>query len=175
MKLKWCLCWVRISLSDGSLKINYYLADRFFRLGGPCAGKGFLCTKAAQEIEDIDHICMGDILRAERSTPGSPWAEEIERQIREGGLVRSELSMELLQLHISKALERRRRKFFLDGFPRKVDQAILFEEKVRQPRKFDSRWLTPKDWSVQSSNILGLPKRGYDRTSFEPLENFWKS
>jgi UMP-CMP kinase len=82
-------------------------------------------------MEDIDHICMGDILRAERNTPGSPWAEEIEYQIREGGLVRSELSTELLQSHISKALEGGRRKFILDGFPRKVDQAILYEKKVR--------------------------------------------
>jgi UMP-CMP kinase len=83
-------------------------------------------------MDDIDHICMGDILRAERNTPGSPWAEEIEYQIREGGLVRSELSTELLQSHISKALEGGRRKFILDGFPRKVDQAILYEKKVRR-------------------------------------------
>jgi UMP-CMP kinase len=93
-------------------------------------------------MKGIDHICMGDILRAERDTPSSPWAKEIEDQIRKGGLVPSQLSMKLLQSHISKALVRGQRKFILDGFPRKVDQAILFEKKVRQPNKIHGVWLT---------------------------------
>ena len=84
-------------------------------------------------MKEIDHICMGDLLRAERNTPGSPWAEEIQHHMREGGLVPSDLSMSLLQSYLSKALEGGRRKFILDGFPRKIDQAILFEKKVRQP------------------------------------------
>jgi UMP-CMP kinase len=138
------------------------LANGFFRLGGSCVGKGFLCIKVAHEVEDIDHICMGGILRAERNTPNSSWVKEIEQQMREGDLVRSELSMELLQSHISKVLEGGRRKFILDGFSRKVDQAILFEEKVHQPKKFVTRWLTLKDWFVQSSNIFELLKGGYD-------------
>lgn len=50
--------------------------------------------------------------------------------MREGGLVSSKLSVELLQSHISKAMEGGRRKFILDGFPRKLDQVTLFETKV---------------------------------------------
>lgn len=82
-------------------------------------------------MKDIDHICMGDLLRAETNTPGSPWAAEIQYHMREGGLVPSELSMDLLQIYLTKALEGGRRKFILDGFPRKIDQATLFEKKVR--------------------------------------------
>lgn len=99
-------------------------------LGGPCAGKGFLCSKAVEALSDIDHISMGDILRAERNKAGSPYAEEIEHQMREGGLVSSELSLELLQFHIALAMEGGRRKFLLDGFPRKLDQVTLFKKKV---------------------------------------------
>lgn len=99
-------------------------------LGGPCAGKGFLCSKAAEELKDIDHICMGDILRAEILEPTSQWAEEIKEHMREGRLVPTELSMKLLESHITKATMGGRKKFILDGFPRKIDQAILFEKKV---------------------------------------------
>ena len=102
----------------------------FMSVGGPCAGKGFLCSKTVEELNDIAHISMGDILRAERNKAGSPYAEEIERQMREGGLVSSELSLELLQTHIAMAMERGRRKFILDGFPRKLDQFTLFTKKV---------------------------------------------
>lgn len=73
---------------------------------------------------------MGDILRAERNKPDSPWAEKIKHEMREGGLVPSELSLELLQSHISQAMRGGRKKFILDGFPRKIDQADLFEKKV---------------------------------------------
>lgn len=73
---------------------------------------------------------MGDILRAEKNMPGSPWSEEIDHQMREGGLVSDELSMTLLQSYISKAMKDGRQRFILDGFPRKIEQAVLFEEKV---------------------------------------------
>ena len=101
-------------------------------LGGPCAGKGFLCGKAAQEIEDVDHICMGDILRAEIDKLDSPWAEQIQYQMREGGLVRSDLSMRLLHSYIFAATMAGRKKFLLDGFPRNIDQAVLYEKNVRK-------------------------------------------
>ena len=86
---------------------------------------------------------MGDILRAERNKLGSPCREEIEYHMREGGLVPSELSMRLLQFHISEAMKGGRKKFILDGFPRKVDQAILFEKQVcRSSRDSNGFWLT---------------------------------
>lgn len=103
---------------------------------------------------------MGDILRAERNKPGSLWAEEIEYHMREGGLVPSELSMKLLQSHISTAMEGGRKKFILDGFPRKIEQAILFEKKVRRCQKDPNRlWLTsPNIGSCKAAVFLQCPK-----------------
>lgn len=99
-------------------------------LAQPFSDKGFLCRKAAKEMKEIVHISMGDILRAERDTPSSPWAKEIEDDIRKGKLVSSELTAVLLQSHVFKALLAGHRKFIIDGFPRTVKQAILFEKKV---------------------------------------------
>lgn len=113
-------------------------------------------------MKDIDHICMGDILRAERNTPGSKWAEEIEYHMREGGLVPSELSMKLLRSHISKAMGGERKKFILDGFPRKIDQAILFEKEVHRSKASVVFGSPPPDWFLQGSTFFAMPKGDYD-------------
>lgn len=99
-------------------------------IGGPCAGKGFYCGKAVKELEEVEHACMGDILRAERDRPGSQWAEQIQEHIHEGSLVPGELSVDLLQMHILEKLAAGRTKFIVDGFPRKIEQAVSFEKRV---------------------------------------------
>ena len=99
-------------------------------LGAPLAGKGYLCTRAARELNSITHVSMGDLLRDERDKPGSPWAQEINDAIYQGRLVSGELSIKVLQEHFSKGLKPRRNNVILDGFPRNIDQATLFEEKV---------------------------------------------
>ena len=99
-------------------------------LGAPLAGKGYLCARAARELDSITHVSMGDLLRDERDKPGSPWAREINDAIHQGRLVSGELSIKVLQDHFSKGLKPGRNNVILDGFPRNIDQATLFEEKV---------------------------------------------
>ena len=98
--------------------------------GAPLAGKGYLCTRAARELESITHISMGDLLRNEKDKLSSPWAQEINDAIEQGRLVSGELSIKVLQDYFSKRLQPGRSNIILDGFPRNIEQATLFEEKV---------------------------------------------
>ena len=118
---------------------------------------------------------MGDILRAEKNAPDSPWAKEIDKHMREGGLVPSELSVELLQSHLSKALGEGRRKFVLDGFPRKIEQAILFEKKVCRSREFTFLNSLLQDWFLQGSSVFAMFERRHDGTSSGTFNDFWKN
>ena len=93
-------------------------------------------------MENINHCCMGDMLRTERDRPDSPWAEQIQHQMREGGLVRPELSVELLESYISQAINASNKRIILDGFPRSIEQAVLFEQKVRYHRRLIRRGLS---------------------------------
>ena len=126
-------------------------------------------------MEDVYHICIGDILRAERDRLNSPWTEQIQYQMREGGLVCSEISMKLLFSSISVATMAGRRKFILDSFPRDIDQAVLFEKKVRKCQEWNCSLVHSfADGSLQSSDIPSMPKGGYGTTSSEALRNLWK-
>ena len=98
--------------------------------GAPLAGKGYLCTRAARELESITHVSMGDLLRDEKNKPGSLYAQEINNAIQQGRLVSGELSIKVLQDYFSKRLQPGRSNIILDGFPRNIEQATLFEEKV---------------------------------------------
>lgn len=95
-----------------------------FVLGGPGVGKGTQCAKLVAE-HDFVHLSAGDLLREERSRPGSPYSELIEHYIREGKIVPHEITISLLRDAMRAHLGRRR--FLIDGFPRSVEQGIEFE------------------------------------------------
>lgn len=85
-----------------------------FVLGAPGAGKGTQCQKIVDKFGYI-HLSAGDLLRAERNTPGSQYGELIENHIRNGTIVPVEITCSL----IDKAMkESRSDKFLIDGFPR---------------------------------------------------------
>ena len=84
----------------------------------------------------------GDLLRAEQNREGSEYGEMIRTYIREGQIVPMEVTIKLLENAMREALETRkesghegwadgRGRFLIDGFPRKMDQALKFEEDVR--------------------------------------------
>ncbi|CCA70217.1 probable URA6-uridine-monophosphate kinase [Serendipita indica DSM 11827] len=111
-----------------------------FVLGGPGAGKGTQCAKLVQEF-GFSHLSAGDLLRAEQNREGSQYGELIRQNIREGKIVPSEVTVGLLRNAIAAELEKRKEnteqgwgdgkgRFLVDGFPRQMDQAHIFDEQV---------------------------------------------
>jgi len=109
-----------------------------FVLGGPGAGKGTQCEKLVEEF-GFCHLSAGDLLRAEQHREGSQFGEMISTYIKEGKIVPMEVTIKLLENAMHSALSEGRSRegwgkdkgrFLIDGFPRKMDQAIKFEEDV---------------------------------------------
>jgi len=117
-----------------------------FVLGGPGSGKGTQCAKLVEDLKFV-HLSAGDLLRAEQSREGSPHAEMIKTYIKEGKVVPMEVTIKLLENSMRDAIEGRsvatsehpegetfevggQKKFLIDGFPRKMDQAHKFEQSV---------------------------------------------
>ncbi|KAF8582206.1 UMP-CMP kinase [Ramaria rubella] len=109
-----------------------------FVLGGPGAGKGTLCSLLVKGY-DFVHLSAGDLLRAEQHREGSQYGEIIRTCIREGTIVPMEITVKLLENAMHDALKQKaptdvwangKGRFLVDGFPRKMDQAIKFDEEV---------------------------------------------
>ncbi|KAH0842555.1 hypothetical protein AYO21_06643 [Fonsecaea monophora] len=99
-------------------------------LGGPGSGKG---TQSANLVRDFGfvHLSAGDLLREEQNTEGSEYGQLIKDYIKEGLIVPMEITVKLLENAMrSKLGSDGTGKFLIDGFPRKMDQAIFFEESV---------------------------------------------
>jgi UMP-CMP kinase len=97
-----------------------------FVLGGPGAGKGTQCANLVKDYS-FTHLAAGDCLRAERNRKDSPYGDLINSYIEKGQIVPMEITIALLHQEMVKAKTKR---FLIDGFPRKMDQAIKFEEIV---------------------------------------------
>ena len=101
-------------------------------LGGPGSGKG---TQSARLVEDFgfSHLSAGDLLREEQDRKGSKYGQMIQDMIKEGQIVPMEVTVKLLENAISRKLEsdsNHTGRFLIDGFPRKMDQAVFFEDSV---------------------------------------------
>lgn len=120
-----------------------------FVLGGPGAGKG---TQSSNLVRDygFTHLSAGDLLRAEQDRPGSQFGGLIRECIRNGEIVPMEVTVQLLENAMTEVIKKedpdggkdggdkkkkKPKKFLIDGFPRKMDQALKFEEAVC-PAKF---------------------------------------
>lgn len=73
---------------------------------------------------------MSDLLRAEKDKPDSPWAQEIKAKMPFGVLVSSEISTAVLQAWYNRLPQNHMNTYLLDGFPRDIEQAGDFAEKV---------------------------------------------
>ena len=102
-----------------------------FVLGGPGSGKGTQCGKLVKNYKFV-HLSAGDLLREEKNTPGSEFGELIDHYIKEGLIVPQEITIKLLKNAIVKEYNKGLRNFLIDGFPRKMDQAISFENSVSE-------------------------------------------
>jgi len=107
-----------------------------FVLGGPGAGKGTQCDFLVRDY-GFTHLSAGDLLRTEQDRPGSEFGAMIKEHIREGIIVPMEVTVQLLENAMTEDIKDRggQGRFLIDGFPRKMDQAIKFEEAVC-PSKF---------------------------------------
>jgi UMP-CMP kinase len=110
-------------------------ATVFFVLGGPGAGKGTQCANLVKHY-GFTHLSAGDLLRAEQDRPGSQFGQLIKDCIREGAIVPMEVTVQLLENAMTEVVETNKKsnklpaRFLIDGFPRKMDQAVKFEEVV---------------------------------------------
>ncbi|KAI9817723.1 MAG: bifunctional uridylate/adenylate kinase [Phylliscum demangeonii] len=101
-----------------------------FVLGGPGAGKGTQCALLVRDYGFV-HLSAGDLLRAEQARAGSQLGELIAQHIRDGIIVPMEVTVALLENAMLEAIMRRDgATFLIDGFPRKMDQALRFERDV---------------------------------------------
>lgn len=107
-------------------KINEFTSPPFvvFVLGGPGCGKGTQCAKLREEFRMV-HLSSGDLLREEVAAR-TQLGTEIEAQMKKGKLVKDEVTMQLLKRAMLKHQDCNR--FLLDGFPRSIEQAKMFEQ-----------------------------------------------
>jgi UMP-CMP kinase len=98
-------------------------------VGGPGTGKGTQCEKLVKDW-DFVHLSAGELLRAEQDREGSQYGALIKKFIQEGEIVPMEITVGLLQKAMQENIRKDRRKFLIDGFPRKMDQATAFETNV---------------------------------------------
>ncbi|CAE6504086.1 unnamed protein product [Rhizoctonia solani] len=107
-------------------------------LGGPGAGKGTQCARIVEDFGFV-HLSAGDLLREEQKREGSTYGALISENIRNGTIVPMEVTVKLLENAIRAQLEQPHPgaawvnghgRFLIDGFPRKMDQAIKFDETV---------------------------------------------
>lgn len=103
----------------------------------------------------ISLYTAGDLLRAEQNRPDSEHGEMIRHYIKEGLVVPMEVTIKLLENAMRAALQEGREgegwadgkgRFLVDGFPRKMDQAVKFGESVSKVSVYPS--------TVQSVNMV---------------------
>lgn len=105
-----------------------------FVLGGPGAGKGTQCANLVKDY-GFTHLSAGDLLRAEQDRPNSQFGQLIKDYIKEGKIVPMEVTVQLLENAMTEAMgSKTTGKFLVDGFPRKMDQALKFDESVCQAK-----------------------------------------
>jgi UMP-CMP kinase len=97
--------------------------------GGPGTGKGTQSEKLVKDWGFV-HLSAGELLRAEQEREGSQYGALIKKFIAEGEIVPMEITVGLLQKAMEENIRKDRRKILIDGFPRKMDQALAFEANV---------------------------------------------
>lgn len=101
---------------------------------GPGAGKGTQCSKLISAY-GFTHLSAGDLLREEQDRAGSEYGQLIKDYIKDGKIVPMEVTIALLENAMKDKIagqptSAKGRRFLIDGFPRKLDQALKFEESV---------------------------------------------
>lgn len=99
-----------------------------FVLGGPGSGKGTQCQKLSNE-HGIVHLSAGELLREEQNKSNKN-SEIIKKNLLSGKIVPQEITIKLLKNALQSKFSEGEKVFLIDGFPRKIDQAISFEKNI---------------------------------------------
>ncbi|PNW80088.1 hypothetical protein CHLRE_08g377350v5 [Chlamydomonas reinhardtii] len=99
-----------------------------FVLGAPGAGKGTQCDLIKARHGWV-HVSTGDLLRAELKR-GSAIGQQAQALMSAGQMVPTGLVLDLL-LAAMRATPPPRRRFLVDGFPRKLEQLQEFEGRIK--------------------------------------------
>ncbi|KAG0577709.1 hypothetical protein M758_5G168400 [Ceratodon purpureus] len=103
-----------------------------FVLGGPGSGKGTQCDRIVRDFGYL-HLSAGDLLRDEVKK-GTEIGRECEQLMKDGKLVPVDVTLRLIKKAMKEGKMNNAKGFLVDGFPRAVDQAEMFEKKVGRPR-----------------------------------------
>ena len=96
-----------------------------FFIGGPGSGKGTQSERIVQEY-GLGYMSTGDLLRKEVDS-GSELGKVLFEQMHAGQLVPMEVIISLIKKEL---LTQEKEAYLIDGFPRKIDQAQLFEQTI---------------------------------------------
>ncbi|KAK8934915.1 hypothetical protein KSP39_PZI014855 [Platanthera zijinensis] len=94
-------------------------------LGCPGVGKGTYASRLSQLL-GVPHIATGDLVRNELAS-SSPQARQLADITNQGKLVSDEVIMTLLSKRLQQQEANGESGFILDGFPRTIRQAEIFE------------------------------------------------
>jgi len=98
--------------------------------GAPCSGKGTQSKKLA-DLFNLTHISTGEIFRHEIKSQ-SKTGLLVQSYLNAGELVPDEIVLnELLTHHLKNKMNK---GFVFDGFPRTLNQAILFEKSLKKSK-----------------------------------------
>ncbi|KAF1994237.1 P-loop containing nucleoside triphosphate hydrolase protein, partial [Amniculicola lignicola CBS 123094] len=91
------------------------------------SGKGTLCKRLSEEY-GFSHLSVGDLMRGLLSSPSVD--TEFIDSVKSGKLVSVEALAPILKSQIEKEKQRGQTKILVDGFPRRLDQAVPVEALV---------------------------------------------
>lgn len=92
-------------------------------IGGPGAGKGTLASRLAPTLK-LPHLSMGDVFRREIAA-GTAVGKQVESCVKSGALAPDELTIAALASEL--AQPKYHGGAVLDGFPRRLKQAVLLD------------------------------------------------
>ena len=97
-------------------------------IGGPGCGKGTQCERIIAKY-GFFHISSGDLLREEVAS-GSPRGASLQETMSQGLFVPTDIVLDLIRERMEKAKTEKATKtgFLIDGYPRELEQGLLFEK-----------------------------------------------
>ncbi|EME46022.1 hypothetical protein DOTSEDRAFT_126084 [Dothistroma septosporum NZE10] len=107
-----------------------------FVIGAPGSGKGTLCKELSQH-HDYYHLSVGDYLRSlvagEESQLNGLTRSRLQKYLKSRELLPPEEIVAMLQRKIQHDCSQGQKKVLIDGFPRDLNSAKLWDETVRVP------------------------------------------
>ncbi|XP_067004535.2 UMP-CMP kinase [Anabrus simplex] len=135
-----------------------------FVLGSPGAGKGTQCKNIMKEFGYV-HLSAGDLLREERSKPGSEYGELIEQHIRNGTIVPVEITCSLIERAMHKSGGN---KFLIDGFPRNKENLEGWTKNMADRVQLEGVLFLDCPEDVSTARCLGRGAKGSGRSDDNP-------